>query len=206
MLMYTKKLLFSLCLLASSFIAHSQAQEPTSQPVANTYLEKGTWLIGGNLSYLNVTQKYNITTNPSLGFSNSQTTGLFTGSLSLASMLTNQIALGGKITYINASVFGRSSGDAIIGPMARLYFNNEKSSKAFLLGDAGFNTSGGSASYNVGLGLANFVSNYVSIDITGTYGNNFVLGGIQQSQSANLSVSSFALQVGLQVYLPKKKI
>ena len=201
--MYTKKLLFSFCLLASSFFAHSQE---TVKQINNSYLEKGTWLVGGNLSYLNVTQKIN--TSSSFGGTNSFTSGLFIGSVSLASMLTNQIALGGKITYLTSSTSGLGSGsNAVIGPAARFYFNNEKPSKVFLLGDAGFNTSGGGAAYNVGLGLANFVSNYVSIDITGTYGNSFSLGGVQQSQtSSNFSVSAFALQVGLQIYLPKKKI
>ena len=203
--MYTKKLLCSICLLASSFITHSQAQEITNK-TTNSYLEKGTWLVGGNLSYVNVTQKLN--GNPSLGSINSFTSGLFIGSVSLASMVTNQLAIGGKITYLNSSTSGLGSGsNAVIGPTARLYFNNERPSKVFLLGDAGFNTSGGGAGYSVGLGLANFVSNYVSIDITGTYGNSFSLGGIQQTQSnSSLSVSAFALQVGLQVYLPKKKI
>jgi hypothetical protein len=198
--MYTKKLLLSFCLLASSFIARSQAQEPTAQTTnTNTYLEKGTWLIGGNLSYLNVTQKGN----NGFGGNISRSSGLFIGSVSLASMLNDQIALGGKVTYLNASGFD----NAVIGPTARLYFSSNKPSKVFLLGDVGFNTSGGDASYNGGLGLANFISNYVSVDITGTYGNTFTLGGVPQSQSSSiLSVGVFALQVGLQVYLPKKKI
>jgi hypothetical protein len=201
--MYTKKLLFALCLLASSLTAHSQAQEITNQ-TSNSFLEKGTWLVGGNLSYTNITQKY---TGTIFTGQNSFTSGIFIGSVSLASMVSNEFAVGGKITYINTSSFGLGSGsNALIGPLARYYFNNEKTSKVFLLGDAGFNTSGGSAAYNVGLGLANFVSNYVSIDITGTYGNSFSLGGITQTQSSsNYSVSSLALQVGLQIYLPKKK-
>jgi hypothetical protein len=205
--MYTKKLLFALCLLASSFIAHSQAQEINTQ-TNNSFLEKGTWLVGGNLSYSNITQRY---TGGGVIFigssSNSYTSGVFIGTVSLASMVSREFAIGGKITYINLSSFGLGGGsNAIVGPVARYYFNNEKSSKVFLLGDAGFNTSGGDASYNVGLGLANFVSNNVSIDITGTYGNNFSSGGVSQTQSSsNFSVSTIALQVGLQIYLPKKK-
>jgi hypothetical protein len=117
-------------------------------------------------------------------------------------MVSKEFAVGGKITYLNVT----GGSNAVVGPVARYYFNNEKSSKVFVLGDAGFNTSGGAAAYNVGLGLANFESNYVSVDITGTYGNSFSLGGVPQSQSSsNFSVSSIALQVGLQVYLPKKK-
>ena len=201
--MYTKKLLFALCLLASSFVSHSQALETTNQ-TNNSYLQKGALLIGGNLSYLNITQSFST---GGFGGTNSYTSGIFIGSVSLASMLTNQIAIGGKITYLNSSNYGiGSSSNAVIGPTARLYFNNEKSSKVFLLGNVGFNTSGGGAAYDVGLGLANFVSNYVSIDITGTYGNSFALNGIQTQPSSVLNVSAFALQVGLQIYLPKKKI
>jgi hypothetical protein len=197
--MYTKKLLLSFCLLVFSFIARSQAQEPTTQPVVNTYLQKGTWLIGGNLSYVNVNQK----SNNGFGGNVSRSSGLFIGALSLASMVNDQLALGGKVTYLNASGFD----NAVIGPTARLYFSNNKPSKVFLLGDVGFNTSGGDASYNGGLGLANFLSEFVSLDITATYGNTFTLGGIPQSQSSSsLSVGVFALQVGLQIYLPKKKI
>jgi len=203
--MYSKKLFLAFCLLASSFIARSQAQEST-KPIVNSYLEKGTCLIGGNLSYINATQKFN--SGSSVGFPNSYTTGVFIGSVSLASMLSKEFALGGKITYIAASNFLSSgSSNAVIGPTARFYFPNEKSSKVFFLGDVGFNTSGGPAAYNLGLGLANFVSNYVSIDLVGTYGNSFTLGGIQQAQSTSASTASiFALQVGLQIYLPKKKI
>lgn len=198
--MYTKKLFFVFCLLASSFIGRSQAQEISTQ-TNNSLLEKGTWLIGGNLSYVNVTQKYNGSSSY-YGGTNSTSSGLFIGSISLASMASKEFAIGGKITYI--AVTGGSN--AVVGPLVRYYFNNEQSSKVFILGDAGFNTSGGSGSYNVGLGLANFVSNNVSVDITGTYGNSYTLGGITQSQSsANFSVSAITLQVGLQVYLPKKK-
>jgi hypothetical protein len=110
------------------------------------------------LSYINATQKIN--GGSSLGFPNSYNYGLFLGSLSLASMISKEFAIGGKITYITASSIGisGSSSNAVIGPTARLYFSNEKASKVFLLGDVGFNTNGGSSAYNVGLGLANFVS------------------------------------------------
>ncbi len=201
--MYTQKLLFALCLSASSFFAHSQVLE--NAQTSNSYLQRGALLIGGNLSYLNVTQNYN---SGSFGGTNSYTSGIFIGSVSLASMVTNQIAVGGKITYLNSSnyVLGSNGSNAVIGPTARLYFNNERPSKVFLLGDVGFNTSGGGAAYDVGLGLANFVSNYVSIDITGTYGNSFSINGIQTQPNSVLNVSAFALQVGLQIYLPKKKI
>jgi hypothetical protein len=183
--MNIKKIIVVLCLLATSFLSNAQK------------LEKGTWLIGGNLSYLNVRQ----TVNSGFGGSNSYTSGLFIGSLSAATMVSEEIALGGKISYLN-SFLGLST--AVIGPSARLYFNNEKPSKVFLLGDLGFNTNGGQANYNVGLGLANFLNDFISIDITGTYGNTFTADNIPQS-SSNGSMSVIALQVGLQIYLPKKK-
>lgn len=176
--MHTKKLLFSFCLLAWSFFANSQAQETTSQ-TSDSYLQKGTWLVGGNLSYVN-----------------SSGADVFFGSLSGSKMVSKNVALGANILYVS------SGSNAIIGPQARYYFNNEKSSKFFFLGGLGIRTEGGSPNYNVGAGLANFVSNYVSIDITGTYGNSL-------GTSSGLSVyrsDIIALQVGLQIYLPKKKI
>lgn len=170
--MYTQKLIFSLCLLASSFFAHSQ--ETINQA---KYLEKGTWLIGGNLSYLNASGA-----------------DIFYGNLSGAKMISKNIALGANILYIS------SGSSAIIGPQARYYFNNERSSKFFFLGGLGFRTEGGSTNYSVGAGLANFVSDYVSIDITGTYGNSFSSSGLSLYKS-----DVIGLQAGLQIYLPKRK-
>ena len=184
-----KKLLFSLCLLASTFIVHSQI------------LEKGTWLTGGTLSYLNISQK-----NP---FTNStESNGAFIGALSLANMVTSDLAIGVKASYLNSSNIGFGN----IGPSVRYYFKNEKPSKVFLLGDVGFNigseafTRNSNTGYSVGLGLANFLSNYVSVDITGTYGNTFSNSSFQQSGGGSSSLGVIALQVGLQIYLPKKKI
>jgi hypothetical protein len=201
--MYTKKLFFALCLLASSFIAHSQAQEIATQ-TSNSFLEKGTWLVGGSLSYINATQTLKYPS--SFGGPSSYTSGLFLGSISLASMVSKEFALGAKVTYLTSSSSGISGSNIVAGPTARIYFTNEKSSKVFFLGDVGLNTNGGTAAYSLGLGLANFVSNYVSVDLTGTYGNSFTLGGVQQTQgSSSTSTSVFALQLGLQVYLPRKK-
>jgi hypothetical protein len=189
MYMYTKKLLFVLCLLASSFISHSQT------------LEKGTWLTGGTLSYINVSQKDPYT---SVSVSN----GAFIGAVSFANMVTSDLAIGVKASYLNSNSIGFGN----IGPSIRYFFHNEKPSKVFLLGDVGFSvgnafyTSNSKAGYAVGLGLANFLSDYVSIDITGTYGNTFSSSGIQQVGSGSNNVGVIALQVGLQIYLPKKKI
>jgi hypothetical protein len=190
--MYTKKLIFSLCLLASSFFAHSQAQE-TPKQASDTYLETGTWLLGGGLSYINVSTKYG---------NQSISNGLFLGAISAANMVSPNIAIGGKVTYANIS----NSGAAILGPMARYYFNNNKPTMPYLMSEVTFNTQGGSAGYNFGLGLANFVSKNVSIDMTATYGNSYTVGGIPSgTTSSSVSVGVFALQAGLQIYLPKRK-
>ena len=202
MLMYTKKLFFALCLLASSFIAYSQVQEiNVATQSANTYLEKGTWLTGGSLSYLNVSQKDPFS-------SSSISNGAFIGAVSLANMVTSDLAIGVKASYLNSNSFGFGN----VGPTVRYFFHNEKSSKVFLLGDVGFNVgnaqivSNSKTAYSAGLGLANFLSNYVSIDITGTYGNTFGNVNSQQGSSVGSSIGIIALQVGLQIYLPKKKI
>jgi hypothetical protein len=172
--MYTKKLSFTFYLLVSSFFVYSQALETTNQ---TNYLEKGTWLIGGNLSYLNASGA-----------------DIFYGNLSGAKMISKNVALGANILYVS------SGSNTIIGPQARYYFNNEKSSKFFVLGGLGIRTEGGSPNYSVGAGLANFISDYVSIDIIGTYGNSFSSSGLSSYKS-----DVIGLQVGLQVFLPRKK-
>ena len=172
-------------------------------------LEKGTWLTGGTLSYINQTVSYKKTSPlPVYSPSSSNTQGSFIASLNVANMVSKNVALGASVTYLTSTGLYTSSA-AVLGPTARVYFTNEKPSKVFLLGNLGFNTQGGSANYNVGLGLANFLSDYVSVDITGTYGDTFNSpfsnNGLYTS-SADYSFSVFALQVGLQIYLPKKKV
>ncbi|MES2517689.1 MAG: hypothetical protein V4585_06255 [Bacteroidota bacterium] len=175
--MFKKQIFVTLCLLIAPIISNGQAQE-SPQKDEITYLDKGTWLLGGNLSYLNASGS-----------------DVFYGSLSGAKMISKNVALGANILYVS------TGSNAVIGPQARYYFNNERSSKFFFLGGLGFQTEGGSTNYSVGAGLANFVSNYVSIDIMGTYGNSFSsLSGISSYRS-----DLIGLQVGLQVYLPKKK-
>jgi hypothetical protein len=157
--MNIKKIIVVLCLLATSFLSNAQK------------LGKGTWLVGGGLSYLNASGA-----------------NVFLGNLSGFNMVSKNIALGANVTYI-------SSGSTLIaGPQARYYFNREKPSKFFLLSSINFNTESSSGTFNVGAGLANFISDYVSIDITGNYGSSF-------SYISNV----VSLQVGLQIYLPKKK-
>ena len=194
--MKATKLFFAISLLTISLSSNAQK------------LEKGTWLTGGTLSYVNQTVKYTNTSPFSAPSSTSNTQGAFIASFNVANMVSKNVALGANVTYLTA--FGLSSSSvAVLGPAARVYFTNEKPSKVFLLGNVGFNTKGGSASYNAGLGLANFLSDYVSIDITGTYGNTFnspFSTNNLSSNSADYSVSIFALQVGLQIYLPRKKI
>ena len=163
--MNTKKLLFAISLLASSFIARSQT------------LEKGTWLIGGGLSYIN-----------------SNGADLFLGNINSSKMVSKSIALGIDATYISSGSVG------IFGPQIRYYFNGVKSSKLFFLGNLGIDTSFGNARHSEGVGLANFLSDYVSIDIIATYGNSFKGNGINFYKSDIIGV-----QIGLQIYLPKKK-
>ena len=161
-------------------------------------LEKGTWLTGGTLSYINQNIK-------SVNNSNySSTQGIFIGIVNVANMISSNLALGANITYLTTTASSTSA--AVLGPSARIYFTNQKPSKVFFLGDVGFNTRGGDARYNLGLGLANFVSDNVSIDITGTYGNSFSSPfSTNNVLNSDFSYSVIALQVGLQVYLPKRK-
>jgi hypothetical protein len=189
--MLKKQIFVALCLLVAPIIANGQAQESPKQD-EKTYLDQGTWLLGGNISYINVSTKSG---------NQSYSSGLFLGSVAAANMVTPNVAIGGKITYLNSS----NTGAAILGPMARYYFNNNKPAMPFLLGEVTFNTDGGSAGYNLGAGLANFLSKNVSIDMTATYGNSYSLGGIPSggaSNSMGLSIGVFALQVGLQIYIP----
>jgi hypothetical protein len=205
--MYTKKLLFVLCLLASSFFAHSQALETIKQE-GNTYLYKGTWLLGTNLSYLNLKQTISFQSGGQIQtFSGSSE--IFTGSIAAAKLVTSTIGIGGRITYINSNGFDA----AVVGPLVRVYLNNNKPVIPFISGELSFNTQKGTKTgYNAGLGVAFFLNKNVSFDLTGNYGNTYSINGYAQntvglgSSLTDVSSNIFSLQVGLQIYLPKKKI
>jgi hypothetical protein len=205
--MYSIKSLFIVTLTYISFLSNAQK------------LEKGTWLVGGNLTYLNVSQKVSSiggyggsygsgsgaygggygggygTANPATTYS----TNIFIGSLSFAKMATKYFALGGKVSYLNSGGVDA----AVIGPTSRFYVNYDKPSTFFLMGDLGFNTKGGSASYDFGIGLSNLLSEHISVDIIGTYGNSFTSNGTQSNSGSDISI--YALQVGLQILLPQRK-
>ena len=113
-----------------------------------------------------------------------------------------------------ASVVGRKKTNngtkhtAFLGPTLRIFISNEgKTVLPFMLGELNFSTQKGSlTNYNVGLGLSCFLNKQVSFDVIATYGNNFSINEISQKQNTNYqSFGIFALQVGLQIYLPKKK-
>ena len=124
--MFKKQIFLALCFSCTLFFTNAQDSIKTS---TITYLDKGTWLLGGNLSYLNVTTTYNSPNSgfggqfgsPGFGNLTPTTEGLFLGSISAAKMLNSYFAVGGKVTYINSS--GKDA--AFLGPTLRIYINNE---------------------------------------------------------------------------------
>ena len=208
--MFKKQYSLVFCLSFALFSFNTKAQDSTKH--TTTYLDKGTWLLGGNLSYLNVITSYisngggfgGTYGGAGYGSTISSTEGLFLGSISAAKMLNSYFAVGGKVTYINSS--GKDA--AFLGPTLRIYINNEgKSILPFMLGELNFSTKeGSSTNYNAGLGLSYFFNKQVSFDVTATYGNNFSINQVPQKQNTTYeSFGIFALQVGLQIFLPQKK-
>lgn len=206
--MFKKIYLLPLCFLFTIFLFKVKAQDSTKH--TTPYLDKGTWLLGGNLSYLNVRTTYisngGFGGSYGSGYGNtvSSTEGLFLGSISAAKMLNSYFAIGGKATYINSS--GKDA--AFLGPTLRIYINNDgKRILPFMLGELNFSTKEGSlTNYNAGLGLSCFFNKQVSFDVTATYGNNFSINEVPQKQNSIYeSFGVFALQVGLQIFLPTKK-
>ncbi|MCU0467468.1 MAG: hypothetical protein MUF58_02620 [Arcicella sp.] len=195
------------CLFFILFVSIANAQDST-QHLTKTYLDKGTWLLGGSLSYLNV-KTTNIVNNGFGGTGNTitSTQGIFLGSITGLKMLNSYFAVGGKITYLGNSNSYRK--DAVfIGPALRIYISNEgRNILPFMLGELNLSTKEGySTSYNTGLGLSCFFSKQVSLDITATYGSDFSINKTPQNLNTNLtSFGIFAFQLGLQIYLPREK-
>ena len=74
--MFKKQIFLALCLSCISFFMNAQDSTKTS---TETYLDKGTWLLGGNLSYLNVTTTCNNPNSGGFGGQFGGTGGLGTG-------------------------------------------------------------------------------------------------------------------------------
>ncbi len=166
--MFNKKLFFALALIATSFVSNAQK------------LKKGTNLIGGNISYLNV-----------------EGGEALLASIPFSKMLSNSFALGGNLTYVN---YGGRTSSLIVGPQAKYYFNGEKALKPYLIGNLGVDLERPTLGYGAGVGLANFLNDYVSIDLTATYGTTTNYASVYTASSRN----TFLVQVGFQIYLPKK--
>ena len=143
-------------------------------------LEKGTAIVGLSGAYINVSGS-------GIGIVN----GSYLG------MLNSNIALGGFLNFLS----GGNTSVVTLGPSLRGYLTNTGTSRPFLLGNLGINTSSGGVTYNGGIGLSNFLNEHIAVDIAATYGNSITLGGINSSSSSGV----FAIQLGFQVFLPKKK-
>ena len=160
---------------------------------ASAQTEKGSWLVGGNLSLNTASQNTLISVSPSAGY-----------------FFINNFAAGvnANIAY---SKFGQNKTTILgVGPFARYYFGT-MNIRPLLEGNLNFtsnkssnsSTSTGSTTENgtgffLGGGLAAFINRNVAIEGLAGYDHTSVKGSDGSG--------GFALKIGFQVYLSKAQV
>ncbi len=168
--------------------------------VANAQIQKGNWMVGGNLVSsnfgLNTGTGYNIAIQPKGAY-----------------FIQNNFAVGGQVTL---GVSGVKDGPTVftynVGPLARYYFSGEqvdsllKHGRFFVEGNAGIggtSTSKGGDSANglnigVGPGYAYFITENIGLEGLLKYNGDFGFGN-------RGTVSAITFNIGFQIYLPTSK-
>lgn len=144
----------------------------------NAQIQKGTWLVGGNLG----TGSNNLDGG----------SGFFTFSPNVGYFITDQLALTGGIGYSSASFID----DTFSGQIgARYYLGKVSDVWPYARAGAAFNDS--SSQYSVGLGANIFITENVAIE------SNLLFNRIISDQLLS-NISQFGLSIGFQVFLFKK--
>ncbi len=155
----------------------------------NAQTNKNDWMVGGHLR-LNTSSS-----NTEIGFSPSA--GLF---------VIDNLAIGGNVLFNYSKAGDNKRTDVGIGPFARYIFTSQNNVRPIIQTSFNFlstrNEAGNTSStqnginYFIGGGASIFLSDRVSID---------GLMGYQHSKYKGFDGSGgFALNIGFQVYLPKK--
>ncbi|OPC23561.1 hypothetical protein BAX95_06700 [Elizabethkingia meningoseptica] len=185
-----KKLILSTAILATGLFSVTKAQ-----------LQKGNWMVGGNL----VTSSFGLNTGGGYNFTLEPKAAYF---------IDNNFALGGQVTFgFSGTKDGPTTYKYSVGPMARYYFNDDqvdsllKHGRFFVEGNAGIGgtstTKGGNSTtglnLGVGPGYAYFISQNVALEALVKYNGDFGFGN-------NGTTSNIGFNIGFQIYLPTSKV
>lgn len=135
--------------------------------------EKGTWLLGGNIS-----------------FQASEGSTLFTATPNIGIFVANNIAVGGQVTLLASDGYTAWA----IGPFVRGYFAGSEKGKFF--GQLGLNVGGAEGSdteigFGIGAGYALFLNRSIAIELGANYNKTGDNNGI------------FGLGAGFQIHFKK---
>ncbi|MEO5582996.1 MAG: hypothetical protein ABIR66_09900 [Saprospiraceae bacterium] len=135
--------------------------------------EKGTWLLGGNASYVRSSGVGIVSITPSVGY-----------------FLFKNLAAGAAINFLGA----KSGSYFSVGPFGKYYFYGDERGRLYII--AGLNIGGGKGSpfdagFNLGGGYALFLNESISID----------LGAHYDKIGANKGI--FTLGTGFQVHFSR---
>lgn len=163
--------------------------------LSNAQIQKGNWMVGGQVANVKFTNGFNLSLTPQVGY-----------------FIEDNWAVGGEVGLsIADQTNGGTTTNIDLGAFTRYYFGpNEvdsilKNGRFFAQGNVGFtgiNQSSGATTNGVGLGIgagyAYFLTPNVSLE--GLLKFSGVAGGGNQNFNGNLG-----LNVGFQIYLPNAK-
>lgn len=179
-----KKIVLSTALIISGLFATSKAQ-----------IQKGNWMVGGNVANMTFTNGFNMNLTPKLGY-----------------FVMDNWVIGGEV---NLNVYspkgtGVTQTNWGVGAFTRYYFGDSqidsilKNGRFFGEGNVGFsgiNSGAGSSTNGLGLGIgagySYFITKNVGLEALLKYDG--VVGGGNSSTNGNLG-----LAIGFQIYIPSK--
>ena len=169
--------------------------------VSKAQLQKGNWMVGGNI----ITSDFGLKTGGGYNFNLEPKAAYF---------INDNFALGGQVAFgFGGTKDGPTTYTYSVGPMARYYFNDNqvdsllKHGRFFVEGNAGIGgestTKGGNSTtglnLGVGPGYAYFISSNVAVEALVKY--NGVVGFGNTAGSSRIGFN-----VGFQIYLPTSKV
>jgi len=159
--------------------------------MAKAQLQKGNWMVGGNIIAsnfgLNTDEGYNFTLQPKGAY-----------------FIADNFALGGQLSFgFNGAKEAKTTYIYNVGPLARYFFNDEKEhllkhGRFFL--EVNFGIGGITQTQEgFGPGYAYFISPNIALEALVKYNGDFGFGNRGTS-------STIGFNVGFQIYLPTSKV
>ena len=163
--------------------------------LSNAQIQKGNWMVGGQVANIRFTNGFTLDLTPQLGY-----------------FIQDNWAVGGRVNLnIADQTNGGTTTNIDLGAFTRYYFSGDEvatltnNGRFFLQGDVGFsgiNQSSGATTNGVGLGIGAGYAYFITpnVGLEGLLRFAGVAGGGNKNFNGNLG-----LGIGFQIYLPSSR-